>query len=98
MGTDTLNAIQTLGFPIIAAAMCGLFCWKVTFYILKDLQSEIRNCYDIIVKLIDSTNGVRKEICRLEQRLAELREQHRNFSNLYSSDSSRPRVHKSKER
>jgi len=91
--SDLLQAIQVVGFPVIAALFAGGFGYKVVFYVLHDLHNEIRNCYDIIVKLIDSVNGIKKEICKLEQRLAELREQHRNYNNLCIGNTDRPRVH-----
>jgi hypothetical protein len=98
VGTDTINLIQTLGFPVVCAAAVGWFGYRVVFYVLRDLSGEIKNVYQIIVKLIDGVSGVKKEICGLEKRLAELREQHRNFSNLLGCDSCRPGVRKSKPR
>ena len=78
--------------------MAGLFCYKVTFHVLKELSSDIKDLKEIVIKLIDSNVTTRKEICKLEQRLAEMREQHRNYTNLFNGDSSRSRVHKPKER
>ena len=98
MGTDTANLIQTLGFPVVAAACAGVFGYKVVFYVLRDLSNEVKNVYSITVKLIDSVNSLKKEICGIEKRLAELREQHRNFSDLLGCDNCRTRVHKPKSR
>lgn len=98
MGTDTINLIQTLGFPVVCAAAVGWFGYRVVFYVLRDLSGEVKNVYSIIVKLIDSVNLVKKEICGIEKRLAELREQHRNFSGLLGCDNCRPGVRKSKPR
>jgi len=98
VGSDTANLIQTLGFPIVAAACAGFFGYKVVFYVLRDLSGEVKNCYNIIVKLIDSVSGVKKEICGIEKRLSELREQHRNFSDLLGCDSCRARLHKPRNR
>ena len=95
MTTDTVNLIQTLGFPVVSAAAVGGCGYRVVFYVLRDMSAEIKNQYEITIKLIDATNNVRKEICNEEKRLAEIREQHRNFQHLLDSDSSRPRVHKS---
>ena len=98
MGTDTANLIQTLGFPVVAAACAGVFGYKVVFYVLRDLSNEVKNVYSITVKLIDSVNSLKKEICGIEKRLSELREQHRNFSDLLGCDNCRTRVHKPKSR
>lgn len=98
MGTDTANLIQTLGFPVVAAACAGVFGYKVVFYVLRDLSNEVKNVYSITVKLIDSVNSLKKEICGIEKRLSELREQHRNFSDLLGCDNCRTRMHKPKSR
>ena len=73
MGTDTVNLIQTLGFPVCAAAACGFFGWKIVFYVLRDLSSEVRNVYDIVVKLIDRLNSHDKETNKLSREIAQLR-------------------------
>ena len=57
MGSDTANLIQTLGFPVVAAAAAGVFGYKIVFYVLRDLSGEIKELYTIIVKLIDRLNG-----------------------------------------
>ena len=98
MTTDTVNLIKTLGYPVVCAAAVGWFGYRVVFYVLRDLSGEVKNVYSIIVKLIDSVNLVKKEICGIEKRLAEIREQHRNFSNLLGCDNCRQGVHKSKTR
>ena len=95
MTTDTVNLLQTLGFPVCCAAAVGWFGYRVVFYVLRDLAGEIKNQYEITIKLIDATNNVRKEICNVEKRLAEIREQHRNFQHLLDRDGSGPRVPKS---
>jgi len=98
VGSDTVNLIQTLGFPIVAAACAGVFGYKVVFYVLRDLSGEIKELHSIVIKLIDSNNVTKREICKIEQRLAELREQHRNYSNLHNGGSGGAGVRKSKQR
>ena len=73
MGTDTANLIQTLGFPVVAAAAAGVFGYKIVFYVLRDLSGEIKDLYTIIVKLIDRLNGHDKETNKLAKELAMLR-------------------------
>lgn len=73
MGTDTANLIQTLGFPVVAAAAAGIFGYKIVFYILRDMSSEVRNVYDIVVKLIDRLNGHDKETNKLAKEVAMMR-------------------------
>ena len=73
MGTDTANLIQTLGFPVVAAAAAGVFGYKIVFYVLRDLSGEIKELYTIIVKLIDRLNGNDKETNKLAKEIAMLR-------------------------
>ncbi len=73
MGADTANLIQTLGFPVVAAAAAGIFGYKIVFYVLRDLSAEVKSLYEIIVKLIDRLNGHDKETRRLEKEVAMLR-------------------------
>ena len=73
MGTDTANLIQTLGFPVVAAAAAGIFGYKIVFYVLRNLSGEIKELYTIIVKLIDRLNGHDKETNKLAKEIAQLR-------------------------
>ena len=73
MGSDTANLIQTLGFPVVAAAAAGVFGYKIVFYVLRDLSGEIKELYTIIVKLIDRLNGNDRETNKLAKEIAMLR-------------------------
>jgi hypothetical protein len=73
VGSDTANLIQTLGFPVVAAAAAGVFGYKIVFYVLRDLSGEIKELYTIIVKLIDRLNGNDKETNKLAKEIAMLR-------------------------
>ena len=73
MGTDTANLIQTLGFPVVAAAAAGIFGYKIVFYVLRNLSGEVKALYEIIVKLIDRLNGHDKETNKLSKEISNLR-------------------------
>ena len=73
MGADTVNLIQTLGFPVVAAAAAGVFGYKIVFFVLRNLSQEVKNLYEIIVKLIDRLNGHDKETNKLSREIAQLR-------------------------
>jgi cell division protein FtsB len=73
MGTDTANLIQTLGFPVVAAAAAGIFGYKIVFYVLRNLSGEVKSLYEIIVKLIDKLNGHDKETNKLAKEISNLR-------------------------
>ena len=73
MGADTVNLIQTLGFAVVAAAAAGVFGYKIVFFVLRNLSQEVKNLYEIIVKLIDRLNGHDKETNKLSREIAQLR-------------------------
>jgi len=73
LGADTVNLIQTLGFPVVAAAAAGIFGYKIVFYILREMSAEVRNVYDIVVKLIDRLNLHDKQTNKLSREIAQLR-------------------------
>jgi hypothetical protein len=73
LGAETVNLIQTLGFPVVAAAAAGVFGYKIVFFVLRNLSQEVKNLYEIIVKLIDRLNGHDKETNKLSREIAQLR-------------------------
>tara|TARA_R110002110_G_scaffold315223_1_gene528334 strand:- start:286 stop:579 length:294 start_codon:yes stop_codon:yes gene_type:complete len=73
LGSDTVNLLQTLGFPVCAAVGAAWFGWKIVFYVLKDLSLEVRNVYEIVVKLIDRLNLHDKQTNKLSREIAQLR-------------------------
>jgi len=73
LGADTVNLIQTLGFPVVAAAAAGVFGYKVVFYVLRGLSGDIKELHSIVIKLIDRLNGHDKETNKLSREIAQLR-------------------------
>ena len=93
------ETVKELGFPIAASMALGYYIWRMTQFLLKDLKDSLTDNRDILIKLIDAINAIKGDqthrICELEQRVAEMREQHRNFNNLLVGGGGRPRVHRS---
>ncbi len=93
------ETIKELGFPIAASMALGYYIWRMTQFLLKDLKDSLTDNRDILIKLIDAINAIKGDqthrICELEQRVAEMREQHRNFNNLLVSGGGRSRVRSS---
>ena len=58
----------------------------MTQFLLTSLTDSLAENREILVKLIDSINAIKSDqtsrICELEQRVAEIRKQHRNYNNL----------------
>jgi hypothetical protein len=62
------------------------YIWRMTQFLLTSLTDSLAENHTILVKLIESINAIKSDqtsrICELEQRVAEVREQHRNYSNM----------------
>ena len=97
MGSDTANLIQTLGFPVVAAAAAGLFGYKIVFYVLRNLSGEFKSLYDIIVKLIDRLNGHERETNKLAKEISNLRVEVASLYKCMGINSKRPGRRKEEE-
>ena len=51
---DIFAIIETLGIPIAVSVGLGYALMYLIKFITKDVKSDVRNLYDITVKLIDS--------------------------------------------
>ncbi len=51
---DILQVIETLGVPIAVSVGLGYALMYLIKFITKDVKADIKNLYDITVKLIDS--------------------------------------------
>ena len=58
---DILQVIETLGVPIAVSDGLGYALMYLIRFITKDIKSDIRNLYDITVKLIDSNKDTRDD-------------------------------------
>ena len=58
---DILQVIETLGVPIAVSVGLGYALMYLIRFITKDIKSDIRNLYDITVKLIDSNKDTRDD-------------------------------------
>ena len=57
---DIFGIIETLGIPVAVAIGLGYALMYLIKFITKDVKADIKNLYDITVKLIDS-NRVSKD-------------------------------------
>ena len=96
------ETIKDLGAPIAMAVAMGYYIWRMTTFLLTSLTGALTENREILIKLIDSINAIKSDqtarICDLEQRVAEVREQHRSVHNLLISNSGRSGVRESEER
>jgi ATP-dependent protease HslVU (ClpYQ) ATPase subunit len=59
---DIIGIIETLGIPVAVALGLGYALMYLIKFITKDVSSDIRNLYDITVKLIDSNRQAKDEV------------------------------------
>ena len=58
---DILQVIETLGIPIAVSVGLGYALMYLIKFITKDIKADIKNLYDITVKLIDSNRQSKDE-------------------------------------
>ena len=58
---DVFQVIETLGVPIAVSVGLGYALMYLIRFITKDVKSDIKNLYDITVKLIDSSRQSKDE-------------------------------------
>ena len=58
---DIIGIIETLGIPVAVAIGLGYALMYLIKFLTRDVKSDIRNLYDITVKLIDSNRQSKDE-------------------------------------
>ena len=59
---DIIGIIETLGIPVAVAIGLGYALMFLIKFVTKDVKSDIKNLYDITVKLIDSNREAKDEV------------------------------------
>ena len=58
---DVFQIIETMGVPIAVSVGLGYALMYLIRFVTKDVSSDLRRLYDIIVKLIDSNREAKDE-------------------------------------
>ena len=58
---DIIGIIETLGIPVAVAIGLGYALMYLIKFITKDVKADIKNLYEITVKLIDSNRQAKDE-------------------------------------
>jgi hypothetical protein len=58
---DIIGIIETLGIPVAVAIGLGYALMYLIKFVTKDVKADIKNLYDITVKLIDSNRQSKDE-------------------------------------
>tara|TARA_R110000765_G_scaffold9462_1_gene29531 strand:+ start:674 stop:940 length:267 start_codon:yes stop_codon:yes gene_type:complete len=59
---DVFGIIETLGIPVAVALGLGYALMYLIKFITKDVTADIKNLYNIMVKLIDSNREAKDEV------------------------------------
>jgi len=59
---DVIGIIETLGIPVAVALGLGYALMYLINFITKDVTADIKNLYNITVKLIDSNREAKDEV------------------------------------
>ena len=84
-----LEQLLEQGISVVALLGVSYYVVRLTNFLFTSLTDSLTEHKEITVKLIDGLNGVRSELCQLKIELAELREQHRNYHDLFIITDSR---------
>ena len=58
---DIIGIIETVGIPVAVAVGLGYALMYLIKFITKDVKADIKNLYEITVKLIDSNRQAKDE-------------------------------------
>ena len=58
---DIIGIIETVGIPVAVALGLGYALMYLIKFITRDVKADIKNLYDITVKLIDSNRQAKDE-------------------------------------
>jgi|TARA_R100001530_G_scaffold44251_1_gene33602 flagellar basal body-associated protein FliL len=59
---DVFNIVETLGVPVAVALGLAYALMYLIRFVTKDVSSDLKRMYDIIVKLIDSNREAKDEV------------------------------------
>ena len=59
---DIIGIIETVGIPVAVAIGLGYALMYLIKFITKDVTADIKNLYNIVVKLIDSNREAKDEV------------------------------------
>ena len=71
------------GISVVALLGVSYYVVRLTNFLFTNLTGSLDEHKDITIKLIDGLNELRGELNSLKIELAELKEQHRNYHDLF---------------
>jgi hypothetical protein len=71
------------GIAVVALLGVSYYVIRLTNFLFTNLTGSLDEHKEITIKLIDGLNSLRTELNQLKIELAELKEQHRNYHDLF---------------
>ena len=78
-----IEKLLEYGISIVALMGVSYYVVRLTNWLFGSFSDALNEHKEITIRLIDGLNSVRAELCQLKIELAELREQHRNYHDLF---------------
>jgi hypothetical protein len=78
-----IEKLLEYGISIVALMGVSYYVVRLTNWLFGSFSDALNEHKEITIRLIDGLNSVRGELCQLKIELAELREQHRNYHDLF---------------
>ena len=79
------------GISVVALLGVSYYVIRLTNFLFTQLCGSLDEHKNISFKLIDGLNAFRGELCSLKSEMAELKEQHRNYHDLFIMADRTPR-------
>ena len=78
-----LEQVLEQGIAVVALLGVSYYVVRLTNFLFTNLTASLDEHKEITIKLIDGLNNLRSELNNLKIELAELKEQHRNYHDLF---------------
>lgn len=93
---DLSKELLEQGIAVVALLGVSYYVIRLTNFLFTNLTGSLDEHKEITIKLIDGLNALRSELNQLKIELAELKEQHRNYHDLFiiTDRHNQPRVQK----
>jgi hypothetical protein len=78
-----IEKLLEYGISVVALMGVSYYVVRLTNWLFGSFSAALEEHKEITIRLIDGLNSVRAELCQLKIELAELREQHRNYHDLF---------------
>ena len=80
---ENFTQLWEQGVSVVALVGVSYYVIRLTNFLFRTLAGSLDEHKEITIKQIDALNQLRSAMCEVRQELAELKEQHRNYHDLF---------------